>query len=281
MMYMAILRSPYGHARITRIDTTAGASRHPGVHAVFTGKDIEGKVNPMPCAWLIPDSDLKMPDYPALATDTVRFTGDGVAAVVADDPYIAHDALDLIEVDYDPLPVGHRRRSRRWPRARRNCTRARRTIRPSTGSSPMATLAAALRDAEVDHQAALHPAAARAQRDGAARRRRHVEPRHGRADRLQHSARTRTSRASCSAVTTGIPENKIRVISRDVGGGFGSKIPFYPGDALTIFAVARARAARSNGSRTAARTIVATIHGRDADHRRGDGARSATARSPA
>ncbi|HEV7129691.1 MAG TPA: xanthine dehydrogenase family protein molybdopterin-binding subunit, partial [Ktedonobacterales bacterium] len=104
MVYMAILRSPFGHARITRIDTTA-ARRHPGVHAVYTAEDIEGKVNPMPCVWLLPDSDIKNPDFPVLAKGTTRFTGDAVAAVVADDPYVAHDALDLIEVDYDSLPA--------------------------------------------------------------------------------------------------------------------------------------------------------------------------------
>src|SRR5215468_4118692 len=104
MLYMAVLRSPYGHARITRLDVTK-AEQLPGVKAVITGKDLEGKVNPVPCAWIIPDSDLKVPEYRVLASDTVRFTGDGVAAVVAESPAIAADALALIEVDYEPLPV--------------------------------------------------------------------------------------------------------------------------------------------------------------------------------
>ena len=97
MLHMAILRSPYAHASITGLDVSK-AKAAPGVHAVLTGKDLEGKVNPVPCAWLIPNSDLKTPAYSALATDTVRFTGDGVAAVIAETPAQARDALDLIDV---------------------------------------------------------------------------------------------------------------------------------------------------------------------------------------
>ena len=67
MAYMAILRSPYAHARIKRIDT-ARAKQHPGVYAVFTGADLHDKVGPIPCAWLIPDSDLKLPPYRALCS---------------------------------------------------------------------------------------------------------------------------------------------------------------------------------------------------------------------
>src|SRR6476469_810427 len=104
MLHMAILRSPYAHARITSLDVSK-AKQVPGVHAVLTGKDLAGKVNPVPTAWLIPASDLKTPPYHALAIDHVRFTGDGVAAVIAETPAIARDALDLIDVNYDPLPV--------------------------------------------------------------------------------------------------------------------------------------------------------------------------------
>ena len=98
MLQMKVLRSPYAHARIKSIDTSK-AKALPGVHGVFTAKDLEGMVPPMPCAWLIPESDLKVPTYTALASDKVRFVGDAVAIVVADDSYIADDALDLIAVD--------------------------------------------------------------------------------------------------------------------------------------------------------------------------------------
>src|SRR5215469_13637599 len=85
MLHMSVLRSPYAHARIRSIDTSR-ARALKGVQAVYTNVDLEGKINPIPCAWLIPDSDLKTPPYPALANGVVRYTGDAVALVIADTP---------------------------------------------------------------------------------------------------------------------------------------------------------------------------------------------------
>ena len=102
MVHAAILRSPHAHARITGIDTSA-AQRSPGVLAVYTGADTEKVLNPIPCAWVIPDSDVKAVAYPAVAKDVVRYAGDAVAVVVAEDRYQAEDALELIEVSYEPL----------------------------------------------------------------------------------------------------------------------------------------------------------------------------------
>src|SRR5262249_51057834 len=104
MVHLAMLRSPHAHARIKRIDTSR-AKQAPGVVAVFTGVDIEGHLNPMPCAWLVPNSNLKVAAYPCIAKDKVRYVGDIVAAVVAENPYQAADAVDLIDVDYAPLPA--------------------------------------------------------------------------------------------------------------------------------------------------------------------------------
>src|SRR5215210_4723139 len=104
MTYMSVVRSPHAHARITRVDT-ARASAMPGVVLVLTGQDLVGKLAGMPCAWLVPNSDLKLPAYPALATEKVRYAGDGVAVVVAESAYQARDAVDAIEVDYDVLPA--------------------------------------------------------------------------------------------------------------------------------------------------------------------------------
>ena len=104
MAYAAILRSPHAHARIRSLDTSR-AKKAPGVLAVFTAADTEAALKPMPCAWLLPNADLKVATYPQLAQDTVRYVGDCVAVVVADDRYQAQDALELIDVDYDPLPV--------------------------------------------------------------------------------------------------------------------------------------------------------------------------------
>ena len=104
MLHAAILRSPHAHARIRSIDVAA-ARALPGVEAVFTGADLQGKVGNVACAWLIPNSSLCLPEHPPLAIDRVRYVGDGVAVVVAADRATARDALDLIEVDYELLPA--------------------------------------------------------------------------------------------------------------------------------------------------------------------------------
>ncbi|PYT20079.1 MAG: hypothetical protein DMG58_34795 [Acidobacteria bacterium] len=101
MHHACILRSPHGAARIRSINTKA-ASEHPGVAAVFTGKDVAA-VGPVPCGASLPG--LRVPAHSILAKDRVYFVGHPVAVVVATDRYIAADALDLIEVDYEPLPA--------------------------------------------------------------------------------------------------------------------------------------------------------------------------------
>src|SRR5213083_1590741 len=97
MLHMAILRSPFAHARIRSIDTSR-AQALPGVVAVVTGELLaEHKL-----AWM---PTLSGDTQAVLATDKVRMQGQEVACVIAEDPYVAHDALELIVVDYDPLPV--------------------------------------------------------------------------------------------------------------------------------------------------------------------------------
>ena len=102
MLHVAIVRSPHAHAQLKRIDAAA-ALKLPGVVAVFTAQDVEDKVGSVPCAAQIPD--LKIPKHPVLAIGKVRYVGESVAAVVAQDRYIAADAASLIEVDYEPLPA--------------------------------------------------------------------------------------------------------------------------------------------------------------------------------
>src|SRR5437868_10950020 len=97
-----ILRTPYALARVRRIDTSA-AKAIAGVVAVLTGADVNDACGAVPCAAAIPD--LKAPRHTALAGERVYFVGHAVAVVVATDPYVARDAVDAIDVDYDPLPV--------------------------------------------------------------------------------------------------------------------------------------------------------------------------------
>src|SRR6478672_7641625 len=105
MAHLAILRSPYAHANIRSIDTS-GAKAMPGVLAVFVGADIP--YNPLPMAWPAGGSagiqnNISTPRV--LATDSVKWTGEGVAAVVAETPEQAQDALEAIQVDWEPLPA--------------------------------------------------------------------------------------------------------------------------------------------------------------------------------
>src|SRR2546426_2474444 len=101
MLHVAILRSPYAHARITKIETAA-AKALAGVVAVCAGADVNDKCGLVPCASPMPDS--RIPKHTVLAGDRVYFVGHPVAVVVSADRYSARDALALIDVDYEPLP---------------------------------------------------------------------------------------------------------------------------------------------------------------------------------
>jgi carbon-monoxide dehydrogenase large subunit len=110
-LHAALLRSDRGHAKIKKLNVEK-AKKMPGVVAVLIGKDIAGKVGPVPCGACTPDGKhylagvpMYVPPYTVLATDKVTFVGHNVAVVVATDPYLAHDAVDAIEVDYQELPV--------------------------------------------------------------------------------------------------------------------------------------------------------------------------------
>ena len=104
LLHVAILRSPYAHARINGINTDA-AQNLSGVKSVVTGDDVKDVIGGIPCAATDPEGfpGIKVPHHPVLATGKVRFVGEPIAAVAATDAYIAQDALDLIEVDYEPL----------------------------------------------------------------------------------------------------------------------------------------------------------------------------------
>jgi carbon-monoxide dehydrogenase large subunit len=102
MLYLAFVRSPYAHAQIKSISLEA-ARQMPGVLAVYTGKDIEGRLGLIPCAAGL--EGLKVPDHPCLALGRARYVGEPVAVVVANTRYQAADAAAKVEVDYDPLPA--------------------------------------------------------------------------------------------------------------------------------------------------------------------------------
>ena len=100
MLHMALVRSPFAHANIKSIDTSA-AQDSPGVVAIFTGAQLQEKLGSLICGWVVPDT--KEVTHPPLAFEKVRYTGDAVVAVIADSPATAADAALLVEVDYDEL----------------------------------------------------------------------------------------------------------------------------------------------------------------------------------
>ena len=101
-LHVAFVRSPFAHAHIVNIDT-AGARAAAGVVAVVTAADIAGRVKPIRAEARLPG--FHGSDWPILASDTVRYQGEAIAAVVATSPYLAEDAATLVDVDFEPLPV--------------------------------------------------------------------------------------------------------------------------------------------------------------------------------
>src|SRR6202167_4390105 len=102
MLHIAFLRSPFAHARITSVDVSA-ARNEPGVIAAYSGADFAAEQGNLPCAWPV-TPDIVIPAHPPMATEEVRYVGVAVACVLDHDGYAAPDALNAIEVDYEPLP---------------------------------------------------------------------------------------------------------------------------------------------------------------------------------
>jgi carbon-monoxide dehydrogenase large subunit len=231
MLHAAILRSPYAHARINSIDVTHAAALE-GVEAVLTYKDLDVVAGPLPL--LIPHPALTHPHTQyALAKDTVRYVGEAVAMVVACDRYIAEDALALIEVDYEPLPV----------------------VSPADLKDAVAPDAAQIYT-DVPNNIAAHLVQQVGDIDSAFAHATHVFHRRVQLDRsASQPVETRGVIARFDAFEQaltvwdstqgpisirnglahlfGLPAEKVRVTAPDVGGGFGGKIMlFYPEEVL-------------------------------------------------
>ncbi|MEV6642970.1 molybdopterin cofactor-binding domain-containing protein [Amycolatopsis sp. NPDC051371] len=263
LLHMAILRSPFAHAKIVSIDTSAakGAS---GVVAVYTAKDLDPDSSiGMPCAWPI-TPDMKAPRRPVLAADQVNFAGEGVAVVVARSSAEAHDALEEIDVEYDELPVILDMEAAIAEGAP--------LVHEDQGSNTSAVwkfdsgeagtggnVEDAISGAEVVvkrrfRQQRLIPA--------------FMEPRACVVDptgtqitmwsatQVPHILRV------MSALTLGIPEHKLRVIAPDVGGGFGGKIGVLPEEMMSLL-VAQKLGKPVKWNETRSETMLAAHHGRD------------------
>ena len=258
LLALAVLRSPHPHARITRLDVSRAAAV-PGVAAVFTGRDLlAAGLKPMPCGWQLPGS--VVPPRYALAVDRVRYVGEPVAAVVADSRYRARDVLELIDVEYEPLPAVVDQEAALRPDAPRLHDEApdnvsfRRVVSGGDWEQAVRESDGVIRQRFVVQRLAPSP----------------MEPRATTAwyqpetDHLTLWVSTQAPHLVrqwlCEVIPH--PEHKVRVISGDVGGGFGAKIFLYPEDVLAAFASLRlGRPVRWVETRS--ENFLGMTHGRD------------------
>jgi len=264
MLHLGMVRSSAAHARITAVDTSA-AKASPGVVAVLTGGDLADKQGSLPNAWPITD-DQMAPNHPAVAVDHVNFAGEVVAVVVARSPGEARDAIELVDVDYELLPVvlDLETAAAGAPYAH-----------PELGTNVSATWVfdsgQAGTGTDVDEEIA------KAREDGVVIERTYrqqrlipafMEPRSILVDptgeqltvwsatQVPHFVRI------FLALVLGISESKIRVIAPDVGGGFGGKLQFTPEEVLTVLA-ARHTGKPCKYTETRSESLVSAHHGRD------------------
>ena len=258
-LHVALLRSRHAHARI-RLVSVERAVKMPGVLTVVTGADLVDTVAPLPTNWVLPG--MQVPLHRVLADDVVRFQGEGIAAVVATDAYSAADAADAIDVDYEPLPA---------------------VTDPWQAAQPTAPLVhpGLTEDGNIVLRLPIDAgdyASARERADvviGQRLRNQNLvpgalEPRSVLAE-YDDGAGTVTVHSSTQsphiikrmlAEVLAYPEELLRVVAPDVGGGFGSKLHLYPEEVLvTALAIRLRRAVKWTATRS--EDFVATNHGRD------------------
>ena len=262
MTHMAILRSPYAHANIRSIDTAA-AKAMPGVVAVVVGADIP--YNPLPMAWPAGGSTVQnnVNTPRVLATDSVKWTGEGVAAVIAETPEQAVDALEAIVVDYEPLPTVVDAEKATQPGAPQLHENAPNNIVFEWQVGDKAGTDAAIDAAEVVVKQRI------------VNQRLIPNPMEVRGDiglynpgtdeyTIWMSSQTpHIQRLLVGIFTMGIPEHKLRCIAPDIGGAFGTKIFCYADMALVLFASKAIGGRPVKWVEGRRESYGSTIHGRD------------------
>ena len=256
MLHVAILRSPHGHARIKSIDTAA-AREHPGVVAVVTGAELRDQIGTIPTT--ADNPTLRIPKHYVLAVHKVCYVGEGVAAVVAEGRYTARDAIDLIQVEYDPLPAvtdpekaltpGAPVIHSEWP-----------DNLAFTWEQTQGEVDKAFKQADkVVKQRLVHQRLAPIALEA-----RGVVARYLAADKeltVWSSTQIPHLLKSHLANMLQLPEAQVRVVAPDVGGAFGSKLNVYAEEALLAWmAMKLGRPVKWAEERR--ENIQATIHGR-------------------
>jgi carbon-monoxide dehydrogenase large subunit len=260
-LHLAVLRSPYAHAKIISIDTSA-AKALPGVIAVYTGAELASEwAGPMPCAWPV-TPDMKNPAHFPLAVSKVCYVGDGVVAILATSETASRDALDLVDVQYEPLKavvdveealkdniVIHdelgTNKSYTWPLL----------VEETPGCVEEAFNKAKYTVSERYVQQRLLPMAMEPRAVAA------VPQPFGGDITLYSSTQVPHILKVMTALTLGIPEHQVRVVAPSVGGGFGSKLNVYAEELLCV-ALSRKHKLPVRWVEERTENSQATIHGR-------------------
>jgi len=263
MLYMAVLRSPYGHARINSINTEA-ARNHPGVKAVYTAADLKGAVGNVAIAVPLGEIANGMGVHGPLAEGKVRFYGDPVAVVIAEDRYVARDARDLIEVDYEPLPAIVDVEKAMQPGApllyEEFGTNVAFSLTPPTDDidkvfeQTKADGGIVVKQRMVNQR--LAPNSIETRGVVAEYRKANKSLTVWSSSQIPHLLR------NILAALVGLPQHQVRVIVPEVGGGFGSKLNIYPEEMVAAFATMKlGHAVKWIEDRS--ENLAVTIHGRD------------------
>lgn len=264
--YAYIIRSPFAHAKILNIDTSQ-AEAMDGVVDIIKGTDIEG-VAGVPCGWqvdFVNGDTMKEPPHPLLAVGKARHVGDGVAMIIAESYAIAKDAAELVQVDYEELDAVVDPRSAAQPGAplvhddvpNNMCFdwelgNPKEEVDAAMASAHHITILNFINQRVIPN--AIEPRAAIG----------HYEGHSDKYTLYTSSQNPHLIRLLLCAFVLGLPEHKVRVVSPDVGGGFGSKIFHYTEEALVIWASKKlGRPVKWTAERS--ESFVTDAHGRDHD----------------
>jgi aerobic carbon-monoxide dehydrogenase large subunit len=263
MLHMMVLRSPYGHARINSINADA-ARKHPGVVAVYTAADLKGVVGNIAIAVPLGKIAEGMGVRGALADGKVRFYGDPVAVVIADDLYTARDARDLIEVDYEPLPAAIDVEKAMQPNSP--------LLYEEFGTNvafgmhpPTEEIDKVFEQTKADGGVIVKTRLYNQRLAPVSMETRGVVAEYRKAGKtltVWSSSQIPHLLRNILSALVGLPQHQVRVIVPEVGGGFGAKLNIYPEEMIAAFASMKTgRAVKWIEDRS--ENLAATIHGRD------------------
>ena len=266
MLHMSVLRSPYGHARINSINTEA-ARNHPGVLAVYTAEDLKGTVGNIAVAVPLGKMTEGMGVRGPLAEGKVRFYGDPVAVVIAEDRYTARDARDLIEIDYEPLPAVTDVEKAMQPDAPRLYeefdTNVALSAHPLLASGE--DIDKVFEQTKADGGVVVKARLVNQRLAPAAMETRGVVAEYKKSNKsltIWSSSQIPHLLRNILAATVGLPQHQVRVIVPEVGGGFGSKLNIYPEELVAAFASMKT-GLPVKWIEDRSENLAVTIHGRD------------------